>query len=200
MSDSNQKIVEILDQYKEYLETDEAKNHLKDMEDEKKAVQELMEKLSQMDRKSEEFTEFVLFGLLPYNNTKVAKRVSLFPAFMNIKAFFKEYDYTEEEWNLIADRVYELCNYFKNDPSGLPEYIDEFTKDKYSRRLQCGSITPILFSINDNYPIVNNRAIRAFRSLKIILGEKEKLSQKLIDYTENIKQIDSLVKQLGFKL
>ena len=200
MSDSNQKITEILEQYKEYLKTDEAKKHLQVMEDEKKEVHELMEKLSQMDRKSDEFSEYVLFGLLPYTKTKVAKRVSLFPAFMNIKAFFKEYKYTEEEWNLIADKIYKLCNNFKDDPSELAKYIKEFSKDKYSRRLQCGSLTPVLFCINDDYPIVNNRAIRAIRSLKIILGEKEKLSQKFLDYPDNIKKIDSLVEKLGFEL
>ena len=200
MSESKQKISEIFDQYKKYLETDEAKKHLQVMEDEKKEIHELMENLSHMDKKSEEFTELLLFGLLPYTKTKVAKRVSLFPAFMNIKAFFKEYNYTEKEWNIVANKIYELCNNFKNDPKGLPEYIGEFTKDKYSRRLQCGSITPILFCINDNYPIINNRAIRTFRSLKIILKEREKLSQKLVDYTENIKKVDRLVEQLRFKL
>jgi hypothetical protein len=66
--------------------------------------------------------------------------------------------------------------------------------------LQCGSLTPILFCINDKYPIVNNRAIRTFRSIKLILGEKEKLSQKLRDYPDDIKKIDRLVGQLGLEL
>jgi hypothetical protein len=200
MSVSNKQIKDILTQYNEYLETDEAKKHLQVMERETKEVQDLMERLSQLDTKSEEFTDLVLYGLLPYSNTKVAKRVSLFPAFMNIKAFFKDYNYSDEEWNLIANKVYRLCNDFKNGPKGLSEYIDEFTKDKYSRRLQCGSITPILFCINNDYPIVNNRTIRTFRSIKLILGEKEKLNQKLIEYPENIAKINRLVDQLGFDL
>lgn len=88
----------------------------------------------------------------------------------------------------------------KKNPENLSGYIDDFTKDKYNRRLQCGSATPILFCINDNYPIVNNRAIRTFRSLKLILGEKEKLSQKLSDYPNNIKKINILVEQLGLEI
>lgn len=200
MSDSNNKIREILSLYEEYLDSDEAKKHLQFMEKEKKEVRELMEKLSQMDRKSSEFTELVLYGLLPYSKTKVAKRVSLFPAFMNIRLFFKEYKYSEEEWNLIANRIYGLCDSFKKDAGRLSEYIKNFAKDKYSRRLQCGSITPMLFSINDDFPVVNNRTIRTFRSLKIILGEKAKLSQKLVDYIENIKKIDRLVEQLDLDL
>ena len=151
MTDSDKKIKEVLKQYKEYLETEEAKEHLQTMEKEKLEVQELMDKLSQLNRKSPEFTEFVLYGLLPYSNTKVAKRVSLFPAFMNIRIFFKEYNYSDEEWNLVANRIYDLCVKFKENPKNLSSYIENFTKDKYSRRLQCGSITPILFCINDNF-------------------------------------------------
>ncbi|MFQ5963784.1 MAG: DUF262 domain-containing protein [Candidatus Scalinduaceae bacterium] len=200
MSDSKKEIKDILRQYKEYLNTEEAKEHLQTMEKEKKEVHDLMDKLSQMDKKGDEFTELVLYGLLPYSNTKVAKRVSLFPAFMNIMIFFKAYNYSNDEWNLIANRIYTLCIKFKENPKKMSEYIVEFTKDKYHRRLQCGSITPILFCINDNYPIVNNRAIRTFRSIKIILGEKGKLSQKLIDYTDNIKKIDKLIAHLGLEI
>lgn len=200
MTYSNIKIKEILVQYKEYISTNEAKDHLQTMENEKKEVQELMDKISQLDKKSPEFTELVLYGLLPYSKTKVAKRISLFPAFMNIKAFFKEYNYTREEWNLVANKIFKLCSNFKNNPNKLSEHISEFVKNKYSRSLQCGSITPILFCINDNFLIVNNRTIRTFRSIKLALGEKEKLSHKLIEYPVNIKKINKLVGQLGLEI
>lgn len=198
--DSVQKLKEIIKQYEEYLATEEAKEHLRTMEKEKGEVQKIMDKISHLDKKSPEFTELVLYGLLPYSNTKVAKRVSLFPAFMNIRIFFKEYNYSYDEWNLIANRIYDLCSKFKENPEKISNLIEDFTKDKYSRRLQCGSITPILFCINDNYPIVNNRAIRTFRSIKLILGEKEKLSQKLIDYPDNLKKINKLVSQLSLEI
>lgn len=200
MTNSEDKIKSILKQYEKYLKTEKAKEHLNTMKKEKIEVQEIMDKLTHMDKKSAEFTELVLYGLLPYSNSKVAKRVSLFPAFMNIKTFFKEYNYSEKEWNLIANRIYNLCSKFKENPKNLSLYIIEFSKDQYSRRLQCGSITPILFAINDNYPIVNNITIRSFRSIKLILGEREKLSQKLIDYIDNIKKINKLVEQLGLEL
>jgi hypothetical protein len=199
MSDSKKMIKEIVSAFKLYLKTDEAKKHLEFMEKEKTEVKALMDQLSHLDRKGSEFADLVLYGLLPYSYTKVSQRVSLFPAFMNIKVFFKEYDYSEKEWNLIANKIYDLCKKFQEKPDKISTYIKEFTKDKYSRRLQCGSITPILFSINDNYPIVNNRTIRSFRSLKLIYKEKEKLSQKLADYTDNKKKIDGLVDQLGYE-
>lgn len=196
MIESYQRIQEILEQFKEYLETEEAKKHLKTMEGEKSEVKEIMQKLSPMDKKSLEFTDLVLYGLLPYSKTSVAKRVSLFPAFMNIRVFFQDLNYSEEEWNLIANKTFILCDSFIKNPEKVAQLIKEFAKDKYSRRLQCGSITPILFCLSDSYPIVNNRTIRAFRSISLILGENRKLSQKLVDYTKNIKDIEDLVKSL----
>jgi len=200
MAQNNQRINEILEQFKEYLESEEAKKHLQTMENEKNEVKEIMQKLSKLDKKSLKFTDLVLYGLLPYSKTTVAKRVSLFPSFMNIRLFFGEYKYSEEEWNLIANKIYSLCNKFRESPNKIAEFIQEFTKDKYSRRLQCGSITPILFCLNDAYPIVNNRTIRSFRSISLIFEEKNKLSQKLDGYLNNIEQIKSLIEKIGFEL
>jgi len=200
MAENNQRIKEILEQFKEYLESEEAKKHLQSMETEKREVKELMQKLSQMNKKDPKFTELVLYGLLPYSKTSVAKRVSLFPAFMNIKVFFGDYKYSEEEWNLIANRIYDLCDKFAQSPNKLLSLIKEFTQDKYSRKLQCGSITPILFCVNDSYPVVNNRTIRSFRSISLILGEKSKISRKLYDYLTNIEEIHKLIDKIGLDL
>lgn len=200
MTEANQKIKEILEQFKEYLESEEAKKHLQTMENEKNEVNEIMNKLSRMDKNSSEFTDLVLYGLLPYSKTSVSKRVSLFPAFMNIRLFFVDYKYSEQEWNLIANKIYTLCNNFKRHPEKIADLIKEFTKDKYSRRLQCGSITPIIFCLNDSYPIVNNRTIRSFRSVSLVFGEKNRLSQKLDEYINNIEQINYLLEKTGFDL
>ncbi|MBI4154733.1 DUF262 domain-containing protein [Candidatus Woesearchaeota archaeon] len=195
--DYKQKIKDILTQFREYLQTDETKEHLETMKKEKIEVQNIMNKLSKTDNKTAEFTEWVLYGLLPYSKTKVAKRVSLFPSFMNIKLFFKDYSYTDKEWNLLANKIFNLCRNFQNDPKNLSQLIEEFTKDKYSRRLQCGSITPILFCLNDKYPVVNNITIRTYRSISLILGHNEKLSQKLDEYPDNIKKLKLLTEDLG---
>src|SRR3990167_5246623 len=144
MNNTKQKVKDVLSQFKEYLQTSEAKEHLETMGKEKIEVQEIVKKLSGMNNKSPEFTEWVSYGLLPYSKTKVAKRISLFPSFMNIKLLFKDYSSSDEEWNLLANKIFDLCKNFQKDSKKLPELIENFTKDKYSRRLQCGSITPIL--------------------------------------------------------
>ena len=197
MNNTKQKVKDVLSQFKEYLQTSEAKEHLETMGKEKIEVQEIVKKLSGMNNKSPEFTEWVSYGLLPYSKTKVAKRISLFPSFMNIKLLFKDYNYSDEEWNLLANKIFDLCKNFQKDSKKLPELIENFTKDKYSRRLQCGSITPILFCLNDLYPVVNNRTIRSYRSITLIFGKNEKLSQKLNEYPDNIKKLKEFVRDLG---
>lgn len=193
-------IEEILNHFKVYLNTDEAKKHICQMEQEKKDVADVMQKLSSLDKKSPEFTEWVLYGLLPYSKTKLAKRVSLFPAFMNIKTFFGSYNYSEDDWNSIANKIYSLCFEFSKNSDKVEELIQKFSEDDYSRRLQSGSISPILFSLNDSYPIINNRTKRAYKSLKRILGERSKISQKLANYTQSISKIDELVTELGLEI
>jgi len=86
---------------------------------------------------------------------------------------------------------------FRHTPDKINEYITEFVDDKYSRRLQCGSITPILFSINSSYPIVNNRTIRTYRSITLKLGINDKLSQKLQEYPSNTEET---MRKVEFKL
>lgn len=193
-------VADILEQYQEYLETDEAKQHLQTMKDEKAEVKELVTTLTQMDKKSEEFTELVLYGLLPYSKSKFARRVSLFPSFMNIKLFFKEFNYTDEEWNQIAIKIFNLCHTFQTEPKKLDALIKDFTSDKYSRRLQCGSITPILFCLNDEFPIVNNRTIRSYRSINLMMGYNFKLSQKLDEYIVNIGKLKVFTTQVDSDL
>src|SRR5206468_8385716 len=130
---------------------------------EKQEVKDLMKKLDTMDKNSPEFVDWVLYGLLPYSKTKYAKRVSTFPAFMNIKLFFKNYNYSEEDWHLVANMIYSLAKKFQQSPENLQQWINEFTSDHiHSRSIQCGSMSPILFCINDKFPIVNNRVIYTY--------------------------------------
>lgn len=200
MTDIAEKIQDVVESFKEYLEMEEAQNHIATMKKERKEVKDMMHKLSEMDNKGSEFTDLVLYGLLPYSKTKAAKRISLFPAFMNIKLFFKEYKYTDREWNILANKIFNLCQGFANTPNKLADLIKDFTHDKYSRSLQCGSISPIFFCLNDSYPVVNNRTRRSFRSLSLTIEKKEQLSQKLNEYLDNVKKIDELIDALGYEL
>jgi hypothetical protein len=105
-----------------------------------------------MDKNSQEFIDWVLYGLLPYSKTKYAKRISTFPVFMNIKLFFKNYRYNDKDWQIIANMIFNLVKKFQQNPNRLSDYIDEFISDEiHSRSFQCGSIYLILISNLETY-------------------------------------------------
>lgn len=190
-------IDDVISEFRDWLEIDEAKNHLGIIEKEKQEVKELVKKLDGMDKDSQEFTDLVLYGLLPYHKNQYAKRVSTFPAFRNIKAFLKSYDYTEKDWKNIANRIYKLTKDFQREPERIGEWVKEFTENKkYIRNLQTGSITPILFCLNDNYPLINNRIRQTYKEFASVFEWDDKMSQKIEDYVTSIEQCKKLIEKL----
>jgi len=150
---TKENVPNIISQFKEWLESPIGQKHFQTIEREKQEVKDLMQKLDAMDKTSTEFTDWVLYGLLPYGKTKYAKRVSTFPVFLNIKPFLKGFNYNDSDWNKIANMIYGLASNFQKSHDKLDQWIKDFTSDKtYSRMIQCGSISPILFCINDSFP------------------------------------------------
>jgi len=191
---------ELISEFREWLDTKAAILHRELIEKEKQQVKDLMEKLSTMDKSSSEFFDWVLFGLLPYGNTKYAKRISTFPVFLNIKTFLKNYNYTDEDWNKIANMIYSLARNFQKEPEKIEQWIKEFVSDKvHSRMIQCGSISPIFFCINDLYPVINNKIIRTYRDFSRAFGWGNKMSQKLENYVDNVEKCKKLIDFLNIE-
>lgn len=190
------KIRDFISQFKEYLNTDEAKDIISRREKEKIEVRNLMEKLRGMNKTSDEFTEWVLYGLLPYSKSKYAKRISVFPAFMNIKLFFKKLNYSEKEWNIVANKIFDLCDKFQRKPEELKSYIEEYTQDKYSKMIQSGSLTPILYCLNDNYHLVNSPVQETYKDIKKLQGVKDALHHEIKHYFDSNKKLDDFAKSL----
>ena len=188
----------IILEFREWLQTDEAQNHLKVIESEKQEVKELMQKLDKMDKFSIEFTDWVLYGLLPQYKSKYAKRLSHFPTFLNIKKFFKNYNYTEQDWNKIANMIFGLAKDFQKSPEKLEQHIQNFISEKrLSRMLQTGSLTPILFCINDSFPLINNRIRHTYKDFSLSFDWDDKMSQKIEDYSDGIAKCKKLINFIG---
>ncbi|MGH2612778.1 MAG: GmrSD restriction endonuclease domain-containing protein [Rhabdochlamydiaceae bacterium] len=195
---TNEDVQKIIDAFRDWLKGEAAQKHLKTIEKEKQEVKDLMKKLDSMDKTSIEFTYWVLYGLLPYSKTKYAKRVSTFPVFMNIKLFLKNYNYSDEDWNKIANMIYTLAKNFQQHPENLDKWIKEFVSDKvYTRMIQCGSITPIIFCINDSFPLVNNRVRHTYNEFSTIFGWNDTISQKLEHYLDNVEKVKKFIAKLN---
>ncbi|QLH08562.1 GmrSD restriction endonuclease domain-containing protein [Candidatus Nitrosotenuis sp. DW1] len=190
-------VQKIIDAFREWLKSEAAQKHLRTIEKEKQEVKDLMKKLDSMDKTSIEFTDWVLYGLLPYSKTKYAKRFSTFPVFMNIKLFLKNYNYSDAEWNQIANMIYGLSKKFQQNPEKMDKWIEEFVSDKvHTRMIQCGSITPIIFCINDSFPLINNRVIHTYNEFSTIFGWNDTMSQKLEHYLDNVEKVKKFITAL----
>jgi len=192
-------VIKIIEAFREYLKTDQARSHTHDLKiKEPKETKEILERLKGLKRGSEEFVDLVLYGLLPNAKTKYSKRVSIASAFLNIKKFFGRFGYKDEDWKQIAWLVFDTAVKFEKNPDDYRKIIAEFVSNKYSKALQCGSITPIFYSLDTKFPIVNNREIRTFKVLSgTIFPERKELSQRLENYPGNMEKIRQFARILS---
>ncbi|MGB9914658.1 MAG: HNH endonuclease family protein [Candidatus Bathyarchaeales archaeon] len=199
-----EEIAKIIQEFREYLHTEEGQGHLNYLkEKEPRETREILQKLKELPKGSSKFVDLVLYGLLPYSNTKYAKRVSVAPAFMNIKKFFARFNYDDDDWRELAAIIYDLVVRFQENPNNLENLIRDFISYRLSKGLQCGSLSPVFFALNSNFPIVNTREIRTYRKLSfLIFGQVDELSERLEYYLTNIEKIkkltDVLVDKYGF--
>ena len=199
---ANQGYVELkqaICEFEKLVETDKFKSEMKHQESDANAIRALMEQLSKLDQDSDEFENLVLFGLLPYGKTSYAARISRFPVFLNIKSFFQRYEYMPKDWKNLAKLIYKLATNVNHDPSKLMEYIEEFTSSPLSKGLQCGSLTPFLYALAEEFPIVNNYTISTYESMikKILPGKTRRLDQKIKSYPKNRKLILEMIEMIN---
>jgi len=158
MNSSSQEVSQLINEFRKYLSTEEGKRHLTHLKEiEPKETRQILERLNTLPRDSKEFVNLVLYGLLPNGKSKYAIRVSIAPAFLNIKKFFARFNYSEKDWTMLANLVYKLVKSFDENPERLQEFINEFVSNRLSKGLQCGSISPIFFALKQDYPIINAR-------------------------------------------
>jgi 5-methylcytosine-specific restriction endonuclease McrA len=194
-TDKSAEVHKLIEEFRSYLTSDEGKHHISYLkEKEPKEVKDILGQLKNL-KSGPEFVELVLYGLLPHSQTKFAKRISLSPAFMNIKKFFTRFNYTDQDWTELASLVFKIVDRFQQDPNDLENAIREFISHRLSKGIQCGSLSPVFFALNPGYPIVNNREIRAYRKLSYLVFDKEdELSQRLENYISNVSKIKNLVR------
>ena len=96
--------------------------------------------------------------------------------------------------------IYSLASNFQRDPNHLDKWIKEFTSDEiHSRKFQCGSITPILFCLNDRFPLINNRVIRTYNEFSVSFGWDDLMYRKLDNYPSNIEKCRKLITSVGMQ-
>lgn len=99
-----------------------------------------------------------------------------------------KFNLTDDEMNQMAILFYNTVNDILN-ASNIEEQkriLTEYSKNKLSKGLGVGRLSPILFYLTDNlfYPI-NSKTLKTFKFLSLALGSEEQLSNDLKDYMES---------------
>jgi MoxR-like ATPase/predicted Mrr-cat superfamily restriction endonuclease len=178
----------------EYLDRDVGQEHLKAYEDESekitKAYKDVMEKINQ----NIDATDEILYELVPHKGKSIVGFIA------NIKAFFeKTYEIKPDKFPEIANNYFNtIHDFIETDDSEIQEeIINKFASSEYSKGFGAGTLTPILFFINHNYPLINNKTVDTVTFLSKIMGESIKLDMELNHYVENKDKFNNFLINLS---
>ena len=188
-------------EFTEWLKSKDAEERKKEINKEKRQVEELMISLRGMPQESPEFTDGVLSRLLPHKGGR-EKRESVWGTSPNIKGKTESFtNYNDEQWNLVAKNIFSLIDQCQEEPKNLKESVEKFIKEKqFSKGFKCGYITPVLFCINSSFPIINGKVVKVYATFSRKQGWGDKISNELKDYPENIPKCKRLMKLLGLRV
>lgn len=178
----------------EYLSTDTGQEHLKAYEKESLKVKTTYQDVIEKRNNNIDATDEILYGLVPHRGKSIVGFVS------NIKAFFeKTFEIKPENFPEIANNYFETIHNFleTNDSEIQEEILNNFTSSEYSKGFAAGTLTPILFFINPNYPLINNKTVDTVSFLSKIMGETIKLDMELNHYVENKDKLNIFLTNLS---
>jgi hypothetical protein len=187
-------------EFHHWLYSPAGRKHIDSITREKEDVKKWMTTISRLDKKSSEFTDSVLYGLIPHHLTKNAKRVSSFPAAQDIKLkLHSRYRYSDKEFNRVANLIYALLEGFQMASGSLKDLIRQFKSDtKYSKGFQSGMLSPLIFCLNDSFPVITEKTTRTYRTLAPTLNLNVKtVESRLRYYPDMVDAVSEFVKSLG---
>ncbi len=178
----------------EYLNTNVGQEHLKSYADESDKVRKAYNDVINKRNENIDVTDEILYDLVPHKGKSIVGFIS------NIKAFFeKTYEIKPKKFPEIANNYFETIHNFleTNDSEIQEEILNNFTSSEYSKGFAAGTLTPILFFINPNYPLVNNKTVDTVSFLSKIIGETIKLDMELNHYVENKDKLNVFLTNLS---
>jgi len=191
-----QKIVEEFKQ--KYLNTEQGERHLEVYNKEREEVRRIFNEIKKKKERGEDITELVLDYLLPI------KRKSVTPAGVKtIEAYYKRAGETlsEEDLPELADAIFKLINGLINNPDNTDrqkEIINSFIASQYSRGLQSGIISPVLYYIEPKYLLINSKVVDTVRFIsREFMPQEIRISTLLEEYVDSNAKLKDFLEELS---
>ena len=181
-----------------YLNTEQGRKHLEAYNNEREEVRRIFTEIQEKRKSGEDITKFVLDNLLPI------KRKSVTPAGVKtIEAYYKRAGETlrEEDLPKLAEAIFNLIDNLINNPDDTnrqKEIIRSFVSTQYSRGLQSGIISPVLYYIEPKYLLINSKVVDTVRFIsKEFMDEEVHLSTLLEEYVDNNLKLKQFLNTLS---
>lgn len=177
-----------LDLYKEctetYFKSEQGRTHLARYAAGREEGMRNFERALQARDQGLDYTDLVLNGLLPHNDTPDNRQrgawIMLAPVFKgSVKAKYEGAGWhTPEDWPIVAEVILDFITTCYDDPGNLESAIDTFLGDPQSKGFQIAALTPILNAVRpDDFLIFN---LKSRLTLHYLTGVSFK--QKLVEY------------------
>ena len=196
----SQELEEKIQWYKEdYLDTPVGQKHLTIMEAEFKEVKKVFEEIRTKHNAGQEITDDVLERLLPHTDSKFHRendyRVSTWPCIQkDVRTWFEGAGWKKpEDWQPTARLIVEAIDGVVNSQRKAWE---TFLKSKYRHGFGTGFISPILFCLDEQFPVINSKVVKTYKYCTAQLGEPDEIDAKLVNYLENAQKVKSLQQRL----
>ncbi len=187
-------------QYKdEYLNTPDGQAHLATVESEAQEVKQVMDDLRRKYAAGADITNAVLTRLLPHSDTKFhqenGQRISTWPCIIkDVRSWFEGAGWKKpEDWEPTARLIFEAVDSIIN---GKRDGWNRFLASEYRYGFGTGFISPILFCLDEQYPVINSKVVKTYRYCMQQLGEPDEIDAKLDSYFENAGKVRALQQRL----
>ena len=183
----------------EYLLTDDGQQHLAIARRERQEVKKVFEKIKAAYQRGEDITEMVLKQLLPHINSQYHRnndyRVSTWPCITrDVRGWFEGAGWKEpDDWQPTARLLFEAVDGFiSNDLDAW----NTFLSSPYRVGFGTGFISPILYCLDEQWPVINSKVIRTIAYVTESLGRPRQIDARLENYRDNAQIVKETIARL----
>jgi hypothetical protein len=183
----------------EYLLTDAGQEHLAQARQERQDVQQVSGEIKTAYQRGEDITDMVLKQLLPHINSQFHRdndyRISTWPCITrDVRGWFEGAGWKEpEDWQPTARLLFEAIDGFIQ---GDLDAWNAFLSSPYRVGFGTGFVSPILYCLDERWPVINSKVIRTIAYVTELLGQPRQIDAHLENYPDNAQTVNKTVAQL----
>jgi 5-methylcytosine-specific restriction enzyme B len=182
----------------DYPNSPEGRRHIKFYNEQRQQGRRNFSEIIAAHQQGQDITNDVLLKLLPHTNTTIHHEngawIHIAPCIAgDIKNWYESSGWTKsEDWQNIAQSIFDFISRCNNHPEQLSEACTEFSNLPYNKGLQTGMMTPILNALNpDRFLLINNKSRTLINKLAGTIH-----SQKITDYPAANQTGKQLIQEL----